>query len=59
MLYDGPTLCKCSTMLDQRRRPWVNVVEMLSTCFMFAGKTSKSSLEPGLIKKIVQIVMVL
>ena len=28
------------TMLDQRRRRWADVVEMLYKCFMFAGIAS-------------------
>ena len=37
-LYD---IC---TMLDQRRRRWADVVQMLYTCFVFAGKTGRYEL---------------
>ena len=30
-------LCNICTMLDQRRRRWTDVVQMLYKCFVFAG----------------------
>ena len=30
-------LCNICTMLDQRRRRWAEVVQMLHKCFVFAG----------------------
>ena len=32
------TLCGLCAMLDQRRRRWADVVQMLCRCFVFAGK---------------------
>ena len=41
ILTDNPVttkhLCDICTMLDQRRRRWVDIVQMLYKCFEFAG----------------------
>ena len=37
--YDLYTIC---TMLDQRRRRWADVVQMVCKCFVFAGSESQN-----------------